>query len=236
MADGISTSWEIAAALCVTKIENWTTEEWNAATAESAKNRANGPTASRSPPTRSSQERKAAPQIALLHSRPSIALNSPGARWNKGTRPPEPWAIKLILWDFGDALADKRWMLAPMVGSPDWPKLYRERGGQRRARPPLEHGRDLDTGSRSRACRRTGSRGRRRHRAHEGVFKAGSLLLKGNGIHRGMRRASGHRQGKSRHLHQCRGARVSGGSAGRSDRYLLAARHRGEVCAVRMRD
>jgi FMN phosphatase YigB (HAD superfamily) len=38
-------------------------------------------------------------------------------------------AIKLILWDFGDTLADERWMLAPIVGSSDWPKLYRERVG-----------------------------------------------------------------------------------------------------------
>lgn len=35
--------------------------------------------------------------------------------------------VKLILWDFGDTLADERWMLAPMAGVPDWPKLYRER-------------------------------------------------------------------------------------------------------------
>jgi hypothetical protein len=38
-------------------------------------------------------------------------------------------AIDLILWDFGDTLADEKWMLAPMVGAPDWPKLYRERMG-----------------------------------------------------------------------------------------------------------
>jgi hypothetical protein len=36
-------------------------------------------------------------------------------------------AVKLILWDFGDTLADERWMLAPMVGAPDWPKLYHDR-------------------------------------------------------------------------------------------------------------
>jgi hypothetical protein len=35
--------------------------------------------------------------------------------------------IKLILWDFGDTLADERWMLAPMAGVPDWPNLYRKR-------------------------------------------------------------------------------------------------------------
>ena len=35
--------------------------------------------------------------------------------------------FNLILWDFGDTLADERWLLAPMVGRPDWPKLYRER-------------------------------------------------------------------------------------------------------------
>jgi FMN phosphatase YigB (HAD superfamily) len=34
--------------------------------------------------------------------------------------------VKLILWDFGDTLADERWMLAPMVGVPDWPNIYRE--------------------------------------------------------------------------------------------------------------
>ena len=38
-------------------------------------------------------------------------------------------AINLILWDFGDTLADERWMLAPMIGAPDWPTLYRERVG-----------------------------------------------------------------------------------------------------------
>jgi FMN phosphatase YigB (HAD superfamily) len=37
--------------------------------------------------------------------------------------------IKLILWDFGDTLADERWMLAPMAGAPDWPRLYSERVG-----------------------------------------------------------------------------------------------------------
>jgi FMN phosphatase YigB (HAD superfamily) len=35
--------------------------------------------------------------------------------------------VKLILWDFGDTLADERWMLAPLDEVPDWPKLYRER-------------------------------------------------------------------------------------------------------------
>jgi len=34
-------------------------------------------------------------------------------------------AINLILWDFGDTLADERWMLAPMIGAPDWPTLGR---------------------------------------------------------------------------------------------------------------
>ncbi len=33
-------------------------------------------------------------------------------------------SIKAILWDFGDTLADERWMLAPMAGSPRWPELY----------------------------------------------------------------------------------------------------------------
>jgi phosphoglycolate phosphatase-like HAD superfamily hydrolase len=37
--------------------------------------------------------------------------------------------IKFILWDFGDTLADENWMLAPMAGAPNWPKLYRERVG-----------------------------------------------------------------------------------------------------------
>ena len=37
--------------------------------------------------------------------------------------------IKLILWDFGDTLADEGWMLTPMAGAPDWQRLYSERVG-----------------------------------------------------------------------------------------------------------
>lgn len=33
--------------------------------------------------------------------------------------------IRALLWDFGDTLADERWMLAPMAGEPAWPTLYR---------------------------------------------------------------------------------------------------------------
>ena len=35
-------------------------------------------------------------------------------------------AIRAILWDFGDTLADERWMLAPMPNVPSWPDVYRE--------------------------------------------------------------------------------------------------------------
>jgi hypothetical protein len=34
--------------------------------------------------------------------------------------------IRAILWDFGDTLADERWMQTPMAGAPSWPDLYRE--------------------------------------------------------------------------------------------------------------
>jgi FMN phosphatase YigB (HAD superfamily) len=37
--------------------------------------------------------------------------------------------LEAILWDFGDTLADERWMLASLEGRPDWPNLYRERCG-----------------------------------------------------------------------------------------------------------
>ncbi|MEO8811756.1 MAG: hypothetical protein ABI376_02440 [Caulobacteraceae bacterium] len=33
--------------------------------------------------------------------------------------------IRAVLWDFGDTLADERWMHAPLEGSPDWPEAYR---------------------------------------------------------------------------------------------------------------
>jgi len=32
--------------------------------------------------------------------------------------------VRAILWDFGDTLADERWMRAPMPEAPRWPELY----------------------------------------------------------------------------------------------------------------
>jgi FMN phosphatase YigB (HAD superfamily) len=32
--------------------------------------------------------------------------------------------IQVILWDFGDTLADETWMLASLPGAPDWPAAY----------------------------------------------------------------------------------------------------------------
>lgn len=37
--------------------------------------------------------------------------------------------VKAILWDFGDTLADERWMWAPLAGQPDWSGLYRKHCG-----------------------------------------------------------------------------------------------------------
>jgi FMN phosphatase YigB (HAD superfamily) len=34
--------------------------------------------------------------------------------------------VGAILWDFGDTLADERWMLAPLAGVPAWPQVYRQ--------------------------------------------------------------------------------------------------------------
>jgi hypothetical protein len=34
--------------------------------------------------------------------------------------------LQAVLWDFGDTLADERWMLAPLDGAPDWPATYRQ--------------------------------------------------------------------------------------------------------------
>jgi phosphoglycolate phosphatase-like HAD superfamily hydrolase len=34
--------------------------------------------------------------------------------------------LQAVLWDFGDTLADERWMLAPLDGSPGWPDTYRQ--------------------------------------------------------------------------------------------------------------
>jgi len=34
--------------------------------------------------------------------------------------------LQAVLWDFGDTLADERWMLAPLAGSPRWPEVYRQ--------------------------------------------------------------------------------------------------------------
>jgi len=39
-------------------------------------------------------------------------------------------AVEAVLWDFGDTLADERWMLAPMAGQPAWPDLYLARCGE----------------------------------------------------------------------------------------------------------
>lgn len=36
---------------------------------------------------------------------------------------------RALLWDFGDTLADERWMQAPMVGVPRWPAVWRSRMG-----------------------------------------------------------------------------------------------------------
>jgi hypothetical protein len=33
--------------------------------------------------------------------------------------------LQAVLWDFGDTLADERWMLAPLDGAPGWPETYR---------------------------------------------------------------------------------------------------------------
>jgi phosphoglycolate phosphatase-like HAD superfamily hydrolase len=33
--------------------------------------------------------------------------------------------LQAVLWDFGDTLADERWMLAPLDGAPGWPEAYR---------------------------------------------------------------------------------------------------------------
>jgi hypothetical protein len=33
--------------------------------------------------------------------------------------------LQAVLWDFGDTLADERWMLAPLDGAPGWPQAYR---------------------------------------------------------------------------------------------------------------
>jgi hypothetical protein len=33
--------------------------------------------------------------------------------------------LQAVLWDFGDTLADERWMLAPLDGAPGWPGVYR---------------------------------------------------------------------------------------------------------------
>jgi hypothetical protein len=33
--------------------------------------------------------------------------------------------LQAVLWDFGDTLADERWMLAPLAGAPGWPEAYR---------------------------------------------------------------------------------------------------------------
>jgi len=32
--------------------------------------------------------------------------------------------LQALLWDFGDTLADERWMLAPLAGAPGWPATY----------------------------------------------------------------------------------------------------------------
>lgn len=34
--------------------------------------------------------------------------------------------LQAVLWDFGDTLADERWMLASLHGSPGWPSAYRQ--------------------------------------------------------------------------------------------------------------
>ena len=34
--------------------------------------------------------------------------------------------LQAVLWDFGETLADERWMLAPLDGSPGWPDVYRQ--------------------------------------------------------------------------------------------------------------
>jgi len=34
--------------------------------------------------------------------------------------------IQAVLWDFGDTLADERWMLAPLDGARGWPEAYRQ--------------------------------------------------------------------------------------------------------------
>jgi len=34
--------------------------------------------------------------------------------------------FQAVLWDFGDTLADERWMLAPLAGAPRWPEVYRQ--------------------------------------------------------------------------------------------------------------
>lgn len=39
--------------------------------------------------------------------------------------------LKCVLWDFGDTLADERWMLEPLDGVPEWPEVWaRVAGGE----------------------------------------------------------------------------------------------------------
>ncbi len=39
--------------------------------------------------------------------------------------------LKCVLWDFGDTLADERWMLTPLEGVPEWPEAWsRIAGGE----------------------------------------------------------------------------------------------------------
>lgn len=39
-------------------------------------------------------------------------------------------AVEAVLWDFGDTLADERWMLAPLADQPAWAELYLARCGE----------------------------------------------------------------------------------------------------------
>ena len=42
-------------------------------------------------------------------------------------------SLQCVLWDFGDTLADERWMLAAPAAAPDWPEVWSQVAGNERA-------------------------------------------------------------------------------------------------------
>jgi hypothetical protein len=38
--------------------------------------------------------------------------------------------LRCVLWDFGDTIADERWMLTPLTGVSDWPRAWSEVAGE----------------------------------------------------------------------------------------------------------